>query len=695
MVRGIELVMSKVSNFIKIIIKAAVNNTSEGELSKDLINALVDGVSDKGINEIENFINGSKYKIASVFSEENMKSMNISEEDMGYVVDEIKNLLSSIDITDKIIRKCNYNPVKLEEFLLNEYYKNKGYIENESYIKTVLYSVAGVLIGIERESGDFTTNTIIHISNTGDDTNAEVHKISEYLRRDSSILDVQNQEKSIHNYENIDIKDVKFQKNKKMDYIKNWNSKLFLHQDNEENPITLSRAFIMPDYQIYKKVEKIGFSNYDTLDKIINKFVDYNRTSTMLIIGVPGIGKSTITSWIANEYEYNNRVIILRFLNWKKDELEMGLLNAICNKLKCQNEELEDKILILDGFDEMKALNSREEILDEFFLDIIDFDNFKCIITSRPTYINTSSFLNVLKLLPFNKYKIEKFYERITNKNLTLKKISKDNVEVLGIPVILYMAIMSNIEISQNYTKPELYNRIFSKKNGIFDRFANGDIGYGNGKQILRDPKNIEAYLKFLRKVAILMFKKNEIILYRGECEIPQLKFEGEYVSIIEFPIKHFFESVETNIEFIHRSIYEFFVSESIYHSIYSQIDVTEAKVATELVDILQTNILENEIVEFLKYRFHKSNIIKKKLDCFVSIFEKMMQNGMTYYASTHLKKTIDCEMKTFSNMLCILHLWEFDLLNISNDCISYYLHINNDFFKNNKFNLSKLNLNP
>lgn len=205
--------MGKVSNFIKIIIKAAVNNTSEGEISKDLINTLVDGVSDKGLNEINNFINGSKYKIANVLSEENMKSMNISEENMGYVVDEIKNLLSSIDITDEIIRKCNYSPAKLEEFLLNEYYKNKAYIENESYIKTVLYSVADILIGIERESEDFTTNTIIHISNTGDDTNATVHWISKYMAEN-----IRKSDASTLDNKNVIIKDKKFLNNKKQEY---------------------------------------------------------------------------------------------------------------------------------------------------------------------------------------------------------------------------------------------------------------------------------------------------------------------------------------------------------------------------------------------------------------------------------------------------------------------------------------------
>ncbi len=44
---------------------------------------------------------------------------------------------------------------------------------------------------------------------------------------------------------------LKFQNDKKQDYIKNWNSRLFLHVNNDENPITLSDAFIMPDFELH------------------------------------------------------------------------------------------------------------------------------------------------------------------------------------------------------------------------------------------------------------------------------------------------------------------------------------------------------------------------------------------------------------------------------------------------------------
>ena len=40
------------------------------------------------------------------------------------------------------------------------------------------------------------------------------------------------------------------------------------------------------------------------------------------------------------------------------------------------------------------------------------------------------------------------------------KENIESNLEVLGIPVILYMAIMSKVDISENLSKPEIYNRM-------------------------------------------------------------------------------------------------------------------------------------------------------------------------------------------------------------------------------------------
>lgn len=454
---------------------------------------------------------------------------------------------------------------------------------------------------------------------------------------------------------------VKIKNDKKQDYIRNWNSRMFLHQDNDENPLTLADAFITPDYKVYKSFKQIDFSDDDTLDEIIEKFMKYERTSTMLITGLPGIGKTTITSWLANEYKENNNVIILRFRDWESNELEYGVLKAIYNTLELNKRDLENKILVLDGFDEMKSLDIREKLLNNFFNDIKDYKNFKCIITSRPAYITSYYFNVMLELEEFDIYRIESFCEKITGKKLNKKEKIESNRDVLGIPVILYMAIMTNVDISENPTKPELYNRIFSEVGGIFDKFYFEGIEYDNGTQVLRNPENIKHYLKFLCETAFKMFKKNELILLRAEYEIPKLEFGKNKISILEFPIKHLFENSNACIEFIHKSICEYFVSEYIYNLIVEALNDTiqlNTNLAGVLGNLLKNNKLTVEILEFLKYKIRNSKL-NNQFDIVYKAFQTMIQDGMTYHTHEYFKNVIECEMCVFINMLEIIHLWK------------------------------------
>lgn len=319
-----------------------------------------------------------------------------------------------------------------------------------------------------------------------DKTSRIEYNVNEVRQDVREIKQVFMSEKQANDINNTTIQKLKFQNNKKQDYLKIWNSRLFLHIDNEKPPITLSDAFIMPSCRRLRFNRYIGFSDEDALDEIIDKFVKYDKSSTMLIAGVPGIGKSSITSWIANKYRQDDNFIILRFRDWDTEELEKGILKSIYSTLECKKNDLENKVLVLDGYDEMKLLHIQNKLLDNFFSDIKDFENLKCIITSRPAYLDSKDFQNVLVLDEFDIKRVEEFCRKITGKELESKKKIEMNLEVLGIPVILYMALMSNIDIAENPTKPEMYNHIFAEEGGIFDKFYDGQVEYGNGKQLMR-----------------------------------------------------------------------------------------------------------------------------------------------------------------------------------------------------------------
>lgn len=680
--------MGIAASIVSAVLKVAAEDKFGSGLAGDLIGISLDEVSEKSINEIMDFINGKKSEIDSVLSKENMKSMGIPEEKIDYVVVEIKDLFSKITITDEVFRQSKYDRENLSVFLWNKYCECKDdYIECESEIKQCLSVVADASIKLVRNSETFEKDLLIQVSNSAENYNVAIQKISDHLEEDLGKLDVNIQmlldmlriilEHVQKDKEGIAAQKMKFQNSKTKKYIENWNSRLFLHLDNDDKPITLAKAFIIPDFDIYCLNSRIGISRNDTFEQVIEHFINYDRTSTMLITGVPGIGKTSITAWITNKYKNDDRLIVLRFRDWDSEELENGMVRAICNTLKCDYSDLNDKILILDGFDELKSLNVREELLDDLFSDILDWENIKLIITSRPAYINSGNFENVIKIKEFDIERIEIFYEKIKGNKLAKKEKINSDLEVLGVPVILYMAIMSDADISENSTKPELYNRIFAERGGIFDRFCMEGVGYDCGTQLLRSRKNIDRYLEFLQEVAFRMFEKNALILSKDEYQIPKLEFQGYSVSVLEFPIKHLFENEESNIEFIHKSIFEYFVSEYFFTSIFreSHIHTDKERFAGILGNLFKSNKMSPEIFDFLKFRIMNSEL-KNKFYLIDEIFQIMLRDGMTFYMDKKYKNAIRCELLIFANMLELLHMWE-GKVNLANvDYLKYNVDI-------------------
>lgn len=494
-----------------------------------------------------------------------------------------------------------------------------------------------------------------------------------------------NDEGIIRNTDN----QIKFQNNKKQDYIDNWNSRLFLHIDNDERPITLADTFIMPHFE-HKDRQKgrIKFSDNDTLDEIIDKFMKYDRSANMLISGVPGIGKTSIVSWIANEYKENDDIIILRFRDWERDELDDGLFKAICNTLECRKRDLENKTIILDGYDEIKVLNDGEILIKDFLNGILDFKNIKIIVTSRTDYIEGYLFGYIFNLKPFQSIEIKQFYNIITGIEFK-NDLVLSNLDVLGIPVILYMAIMSGVDITKEATKPELYSKIFAEKGGIFDKFSYGGDGYDYGYQILRDSRNIKSYLGFLQEIAFRMFDEDKLLIPRKEDELPKLTFQGAEINVLEFPIKHLFDNTKANIEFVHKSIYEFFVAEYIIQNIKKVIesDNYKEKLAFFWGKTLKNGKLSLEIIEFMKYKISISSL-KNSYDRVEAAFQLMLEDGMLYHTNMCHKKVIECEMAVFANMLEIIHLWSNKSFN-SVGLIDYYIKYN----RSRALNLSRMNL--
>lgn len=688
--------MGMMANLVSVILKSVTGDKIGNGLIKDILDISIDGISKKGIKEITDFINEGRFKIENTLSRENIESMNIPENHTDYVVAEIKDLFSKIYITDEVLGRCRYSSMDLSVYLWNKYreYKNDN-VEYESDIKRCIFAVAETLIILVHESENFEKNVLKYISNSVDDANIGLKKLSAYVQHNFDKLDANGQIviqilqmilQHIQEDRGSGItQEIKFQNNKKQKYIKSWNSRLFLHIDNDENPITLEKAFIAPDFKYHIKKKRMKFLDNYSLTHTIKMFIEYHKSSNLLITGVPGIGKTSIISWIANKYKDNDDVIVLRFRDWSNKDLLHGLVHAISDTLGCEIKDLDHKVIVLDGFDEIKLVNKRKKIIHELFNDTLDFDDIKIIITSRPDYLkNVYDFDNVLEILPFDISRIKEFYRIITGTDLDIKDIDCDNLDILGIPVILYMSIMAGIDLTLKTTRAELYNRIFAEKGGIFDRFCFSGIGYDNGLQPLRDIENVRKYFGFLQNVAFSMFEKDELALDNKECYEPELEFQGEKFSVMEFPIRPLFESSENKIEFIHKSIYEYFAAQKISASVYDAINSSREKLAGVLGKLFRTHILSKEMLCFLKYTI-ESTVLCEKFYEVNEAFQLMISSGMTYYTGLCYENVIQSEICIFTNMLELIHLWEIRCLKYDN---SFY-----DYIKCNKAYGFPLNL--
>ena len=133
--------------------------------------------------------------------------------------------------------------------------------------------------------------------------------------------------------------------------------------------------------------------------------------------------------------------------------------------------------------------------------------------------------------------------------------------------------------------------------------------------------------------------------------------------------IKHC-EGVETDeLQFVHRSIYEYFVTVYFFESVH-ELKSTE-KLAGKLGELLKYGRLSKQILEFIRYKFDSmkgydlSNVTRET-------FNMMLRDGMTYYIGVSCKNAIDRERRIFSNMLDIVGLWNPSLGKVDNKIIIY-----------------------
>lgn len=689
-------------NILSAVLKSVVDNKIGNELANELIGISIDGISEKGINMISDYIDRGKTKINYILSKENMVSMKISEEDVDYVVAEIKDLLSKVKITDEVFRQCKYNSMDLSTYLLDEYRAFKGgNIECESEIKKALFTVADALIKLLRESEQFEKDFLIQISNSVDDTNAEIQKVSNYMQENFNKLDVNNQEILVILHSILKQTQSPNMQNKKQtvksrtqEYADKWNVNMFLNDFDKRDKhagvnVKLKDVYLeshLPHYIWGKNPEDDPSTD---LKNLLTEYIDENNGNKMLLIlGQPGIGKSTLITWItANFTTRVDDIMVYQFaadlkdIDWQKSNISYEILE----KLGLLYNDLNGKTLILDGLDEISVGNSKE-ILDKIYWELIrgrNVERFSLIITCRENYINSFERIqcNYITLLPWDEMQIKSFctlYQEKTMAVISEHTIVRviENKQILGIPLILYMVLALNIAVEKEGTIVDIYDKIFSLEGGIYDRCL-----YEQPHRIGGLKKQIH---QISRKIAIWMFENNpseayispkkyakicDDVMEEGEQENEDIKQDfkiGNYFKLV----KHC-EGVETEeLYFVHRSIYEYFVAETIYNSIENaMLQLTEEskkELAGNIAVYLKEGQITNTIGEYLQFKILKlfNRLDNEKQERFYQWWENtvgmMMTYGMFYFTGNNIRvyeNIIERESICFVNLLKILRL--------------------------------------
>ncbi len=493
-------------------------------------------------------------------------------------------------------------------------------------------------------------------------------------------------------------------KNRAEDYAAKWDKNVFLNDFNKRDKnagVNIKLKDIYLEKHLPNYVWKTGDEPlYDLKDLLSEYIVDNDDKKMLLILGQPGIGKSTLITWImTNLVKKKDNIYVYQFasdlknINWQ----DGNMLSEILKTLGLEYGELENKSLILDGFDEINVSSDRERILNKLNQELVEMNilkRFSLIITCRENYVDLQNTVkcDYITLQPWGEKQIRSFGEVYEKKSIgenlgyKEKKISEIKInkivekeEVFGIPLILYMVLALNVTIEKNSSVADVYDQIFSLKKGlIYDRCYDME-------HRINSPEIKKHIHRISQRIAFWIFENNAYEAFISqkefekicENEMSESGKKGEEIqrdTLIGnfFKLKHCEGKGTDELQFVHRSIYEYFVAVYFFESVHNL--TSKKEVAGKLGEILKYGRLSEQTLEFIKYKFDSLKEYNLS-DITRQVFIIMLRDGMTYHVKGKYKNIINREMNIFSNMLEVVHLWNPKLGKL--DSIVSYLQYN------------------
>lgn len=403
------------------------------------------------------------------------------------------------------------------------------------------------------------------------------------------------------------------------EYRLNWEANLFLNDfdpedENAQSNIQLKKLYIIPNYL---------FKTNSTISENLDHFLLSNERSGLLILGYPGIGKSTVISWFLNNYGGKRRILVYRFSDFPLSEWKIRskqkFSDFFLEQTGLTKAKLKHTILIFDGYDEIIVGSSRTTLINSLVQDLQTITALSLIITCRANYIKNLANLefSYITLQPLNS-------DQITNYIRNFKKCSSTIVDrktlvaihkktdIFGIPLILYMVLALSIKLEEESSMVDVYDRVFQLDGGVYDRCINRKK-YDLAKLPHEIVKNIKTQIhQFSRDIAFWIYENNP-----SDASIPfkqYSQFEINHSAPISsnYLMGSFFQKNpctegygSEKISFIHRSIYEYFVVERFYSQI-EQLRKTNADDINAFAKIICSSWKTGDFTPILREYFYR-----------------------------------------------------------------------------------------
>lgn len=651
------------------------------------------GFISKIVNDV---VDVSKDKIKSEVKNKNMKHQTLESQ--------IYNI--TIDVLNKITNnKCKINQDKVydaaEAFLKSSKENKEDDLRN---IKSCLK-----VLSLEADEDIYRNFRISLYEELGKDEYCELYRaillllLEQKNKHDYVINDQLNKKldevilalnRRKDNYESNNAKHKV--KSRTQEYADKWNANMFLNnfdKRDENAGVNVKLCDVYVDEHLPHYIWCNNKIEYNDLKDLLSEYIyKENENKMLLVLGQLGIGKSTLITWfVANYIEKKDDILVYQFatdlkkVDWQSSKICQEILDA----LYLSYDDLNGKTLIIDGFDEISVSDNRENILDTLYSELIyrkTLKNFSLIITCRENYIQRFERLKCkyIILRQWNEKQIKSFCKVFNEKTKSSLsegtiEIVNENKEILGIPLILYMALALNISIEKESSIVDVYDRIFSLEGGIYDRCIENKK-FADIHRIGKIKKQIHQISK---EIAFWMFENNP-----DETSIPQEEYRKICSKTVEesghgcvdieldfmignfFLIKHCENIQGGKIYFVHRSIYEYFVVETIYNSMEEpMIVLSEEKqevLAGEIAFLLKTGKITLTMRDFFQYKLKKffQNMAEiQRLELYgwwERAIKKMLKYGMFYYTKHNIQdysNIIDKEITCFTNIINILRI--------------------------------------